>query len=77
MDDKELFLEWFKHIIVHTRKISTKRILVLFDRYSTHIKNIEPIDMAICNGIDLLLFPIHTTHKFQPLNVDFISIEIL
>jgi len=39
------------------------------DGHSTHTKSIELINLARDNGVILLCFPPHCTHRLQPLDV--------
>lgn len=41
------------------------------DGHVTHVKNLEVIDIAQNNGVVILCFPPHCTHKMQPLDVGF------
>lgn len=63
-DDFHAFLEHFK---THVRPSKEHRTLLLLDNHSSHmaLKNIE-----FCreNGIILLTFPPHCTHKLQPMD---------
>ena len=40
---------------------------------SRHIKNVEIIYRAIEVGIDIICFPLHTSHKLKPLDVSFMG----
>lgn len=64
----ELFLEVLKHIVHHTKCTDDNKILLLLDNHESHI-SIEAIRYCKCNGIVLLSFPPHTTHRLQPLDV--------
>lgn len=63
-DDFHFFLEHFKS---HVRPSKEQKALLLLDNHSSHmaLKNIE-----FCreNGIILLTFPPHCTHKLQPMD---------
>lgn len=63
-DDFHFFLEYFRN---HVRPSKEQRALLLLDNHSSHmaLKNIE-----FCreNGIILLTFPPHCTHKLQPMD---------
>lgn len=61
-DDFYFFLEHFKN---HVRPSKEQRALLFLDNHSSHmaLKNIE---FCRDNGIILLTFPPHCTHKLQP-----------
>ena len=66
---KDLFVEWLQHFIKYTKPIPTNRILLILDGHSTHVKNIQAIDLATSSNIDMLCLPPHTSHRMQPLDV--------
>ncbi|KAF2887142.1 hypothetical protein ILUMI_19031 [Ignelater luminosus] len=64
----ELFPEVLKHIVDHTYCSAVNKILLLVDNHESHI-SVEAIRYYKSNGITLLSFPPHTTHRLQPLDV--------
>lgn len=64
----ELFVKWLGHFIHHTKATKEKPILLIMDNHDSHI-SIEGIDLAKENGVILLTFPPHCSHKLQPLDV--------
>lgn len=62
--DFKMFME---HFIKHTRVSKEKPVLLLLDNHQSHL-NIAVIDLAKDNGVVLLSFPPHTSHKLQPLD---------
>lgn len=46
-------------------------VLLLLDGHATHIRNLKVIELAKSNGVEILCFPPHCTHKMQPLDVGF------
>ena len=68
----DLFLRWLQHFIDHTRATKEKPVLLLMDNHDSHI-SIEGIDLAKKNGVVLLTFPPHCSHKLQPLDVSVYS----
>lgn len=69
----DLFLKWFDKFIIFSRASKTHKVLLLFDGHVTHTKSLALIDKARDNGIILLCFPPHCTHKLQPLDVAFMK----
>ncbi|XP_030754783.1 uncharacterized protein LOC115881449 [Sitophilus oryzae] len=70
---KELFLTWFKKFVQWSRAKKDDPVLLLLDGHVTHVKSIELIDYARDNGVVLLCFPPHCTHRLQPLDVSFMK----
>ena len=70
---KELFLVWFEKFISFTGAKKEKPMLLLLDGHSTHTKSLALIDMARANGVILLCFPPHCSHRLQPLDVAFMK----
>lgn len=67
MESREflMFLEHFKH---HTRVTPDNKVLLLLDNHPSHI-TIEALDFCKLNGIVVLSFPPHCSHRLQPLDV--------
>ena len=68
--DAGLFVIWLNHFISHVRPSTADRHLIVLDGHCSH-KTIEVIDLARKNGIDILVLPLHTTHRLQPLDTVF------
>ena len=67
----ELFMEYIKHFSKHAKPTKTDPILLILDGHKSHTKNIELIEYARDNGIEILSLPPHTSHKLQPLDRTF------
>uniref|UniRef100_A0A2L2YKN8 DDE-1 domain-containing protein n=1 Tax=Parasteatoda tepidariorum TaxID=114398 RepID=A0A2L2YKN8_PARTP len=65
---KELFPTVLHHIKEHTKSDIENPILLLIDNHNSHI-SIQAITYAKENGITLLSFPPHCSHRLQPLDV--------
>lgn len=64
--DSELFSEYLSRFI---QSIPPKRpVLLLLDGHASHL-TLEVINKARDNKIHMLMFPPHTTHLYQPLDV--------
>nr|CAI5825316.1 unnamed protein product [Callosobruchus analis] len=63
-DDFHLFLEHFKN---HVRPSKENMVLLLLDNYALHTE-VKNINFCKENGIILLTFPPHCTHKLQPMD---------
>lgn len=64
----DLFLLSLDHIIRHTKCSKEHPILLLLDNHESHV-NIEVINKAKENGVIMLTFPPHCSHRLQPLDV--------
>lgn len=61
------FLKYMKHFVLHVRCSKERPCLVLVDNHSSHLDS-EVLDYCKENGITLLSFPAHCSHKLQPLD---------
>lgn len=61
------FLVFLKHFVKHAKPTTENKTLLLLDNHNSHIQ-IDVIDFCRDNGIILLSFPPHTSHKLQPLD---------
>lgn len=62
------FVLFMRHFIRYTHSSKETPNLLLLDNHTSHL-SIEALDLAAENGITLLSFPPHCTHKLQPLDV--------
>lgn len=60
----EIFL---KHFIKYVRPKKESMVLLILDNHDSHI-SVASLNLAKDNGIVLLTFPPHTSHKLQPLD---------
>jgi uncharacterized protein YraI len=68
-----IFTDWFKHFIQHTNPTPESRVLLILDGHYSHTHNIDIIDIARENNVDIVSLPPHTTHKLQPLDKTFMG----
>ncbi|XP_065675600.1 uncharacterized protein LOC136091816 [Hydra vulgaris] len=61
------FLKYIKHFYIHARCFNDGSCLVLIDNHSSHL-DAAVLDFRKENGITLLSFPAHCSHKLQPLS---------
>ncbi|XP_065642270.1 uncharacterized protein LOC136073908 [Hydra vulgaris] len=64
---EENFVKYLKHFVGNTKCTKEKPCLLLLDHHETYL-SIEGLDLAKNNGIVMLTFPPHCTHKLQPLD---------
>ena len=69
----ELFAKWFEKFIKFSQATPENPVLLLLDGHASHVKNIKVIDLAQENGVVVVCFPPHCTHKLQPLDVGFMG----
>ncbi|XP_043468651.1 uncharacterized protein LOC122502578 [Leptopilina heterotoma] len=60
------FLEFLKHFQKHTHASKENKVLLVLDNHSSHI-HINCLEYSKENGIVLLSFPPHCSHKLEPL----------
>jgi hypothetical protein len=68
--NNEMGMVWLKQVFERYTKptrATTKRMLIV-DGHSSHV-NMEFIDWADRHGIIVMILPLHTTHRLQPLDV--------
>ena len=61
------FLKFLKHFVQHTKATKEKKVLLL-DNHDSHL-HIDILNYARENGIVMLSFPPHCSHKLQPLDL--------
>lgn len=62
------FVSFMQHFIKYSNTSKERQHLLLLDNHTSHL-SIEALDIAAENGVTLLSFPPHCTHKLQPLDV--------
>lgn len=61
------FAVYMKHFVKHTRSSTARPVLLLLDNHGSHL-SIEALNYAKDNGVVMLSFPPHCSHKLQPLD---------
>ena len=64
----KLFLQFMHHLVANVRPTTENPMLLLLDNYHSHL-DIKVLNFAKSNGVTLLSFPLHCSHKLQPLDV--------
>lgn len=62
------FMKCMEHFIKRSNASNSSPALLLLDNHASHL-SIEALDMATENGVTLLSFPPHCSHRLQPLDV--------
>lgn len=68
-----IFTMWFEHFIKYTSPSANNPVLLILDGHSTHTRNLEIIEKARENHIQIVCLPPHSSHKMQPLDVAFMG----
>jgi len=58
------FVKYMKHFIERSNSSLANPTLLLIDNHSSHL-SVEVLDMAVENGVTLLSFPSHCSHKLR------------
>ncbi|GBM94753.1 hypothetical protein AVEN_66047-1 [Araneus ventricosus] len=66
--NSEVFPQVLDHFISHMGCSIQKPAVLFIDNHESHL-GIEVIDKARENGLSIITFPTHTSHKMQPLDV--------
>ena len=61
------FQKYLKHFVKHTKASKEKKVLLLLDNHESHL-HIDILNYARDNGVVMLSFPPHCSHKLQPLD---------
>ena len=69
---EENFLPFLKHFVKYVSCSVEKKCLLLLDNHESHM-SLAAIDFARANGIVILTFPPHCSHRLQPLDVSVYS----
>lgn len=69
----EIFEKWFTKFIEFSKATKDKPVLLILDGHVSHTKNLKVIEMARNNGVIMLCFPPHCSHRLQPLDVSFMK----
>ncbi|KAJ8982004.1 hypothetical protein NQ317_004091 [Molorchus minor] len=70
---KDIFTKWFQKFITFSRASKNTPVLLLLDGHASHTKNLDVINLARANGVHIISFPPHCTHRLQPLDVGFLK----
>jgi len=62
------FVLYLKHFIRHVKCSPNHPVMLLLDNHESHM-SIEELDLCKENGVTLLTFPPHCSHRLQPLDV--------
>lgn len=62
------FVRFMDHFVRFARPSTDSPVLLLLDNHTSHL-SIEALDLAVANGVHILSFPPHCSHRMQPLDV--------
>lgn len=66
----DTFVLWLEHFQNFVKASLESKVLLLLDGHTSH-KSLKALTFAKSNGIIMLCFPAHCTHRMQPLDVCF------
>ena len=61
------FLTFLKHFVAHVRPSPTDKVILLLDNHVSHF-SVDVLQFAKDNGVVMVSFPPHCSHKLQPLD---------
>lgn len=61
------FVDFLRHFVAHAKCSKQKPCLLLLDNHSSHL-SIDGLNFAKANSFIMLSFPLHCSHKLQPLD---------
>ena len=65
--DSKVFVQWLNNFIDAVKPTPAKKVVLFVDGHISH-KSLEAVELARANGVELISFPPHTTHRLQPLD---------
>jgi len=68
--NREVFVQYLKHFVKHTRPTEKDPVLLVVDNHSSRM-SLEAVEYCRQNHVVMLTLPSHSTHKIQPLDVTF------
>jgi len=68
---KEIFFEWAKGFVSQLPRPDNRPHVLFLDGHSSHIYNLEFIELMTANNVHPFMFPAHTTHCLQPADKSF------
>ncbi|XP_014217193.1 tigger transposable element-derived protein 2-like [Copidosoma floridanum] len=71
--EEKVFTKWLERFIHFSNASTSNQVLLLLDGHATHVKNLDAIKLAQSNGVVMICFPPHCTHKIQPLDVSYMK----
>lgn len=70
---EELFLDWLKHFVEHTKPALEDVVLLILDNHVSHI-SLDIYEFCRHNGVLMLSLPPHTSQWTQPLDLTFFGL---
>jgi hypothetical protein len=64
----QTFVKYLQHFVKHSKCSLLQPVVLLMDNHDSHI-SLESLDFCKKNGVVLLTFPPHCSHRLQPLDV--------
>ena len=71
--ETHIFTRWFKKFIKFSNASLENPVLLILDGHISHNNNLEVCKLGKENGVIILQFPPHCTHKMQAADVSFMK----
>lgn len=68
---KDIFFEWAKSFVLQLPRPDNRPHILFLDGHSSHVYNLDFIDLMKSNNVYPFMFPAHTTHSLQPADKSF------
>ena len=69
----DIFTQWFRHFIKYTKPSAEDPVVLVLDGHYSHTRNLDVINLARENHIEIICLPPHSSHRMQPLDVAFMG----
>jgi len=69
----EIFSHWFLHFIKQTKLTKENPVILVLDGQYSQTRNLEVINLARENHVDIICLQPHSSHKMQPLDKAFMG----
>ena len=70
--ESENMMKWLEHFVKFAKPSKNNPHIILLDGHHSH-KTLQAVTYAKDNGITMVTFPPHCTHKLQPCDTTFFS----
>ena len=70
---QHLFTQWLHHFISHVKPSREDPVVLILDGHYSHTRNLDVIELARRNNVIIICLPPHSTHKMQPLDLEFMG----
>ena len=65
--NSDIFFQWLLHFIKYTQPTKEDPVFLVLDGHNSHTRNLEVITLVHKDHVEIICFPLHSSHKMQPL----------